>query len=178
VRVIGGLAVGIQHSRAGVLAASDNYVATATQNAVQDPALYSRLVRVAYAPSYQQTALKDAEQTRERSPRLTTLYGSGGETVVMVGARRLDSYDGTEAETTSWVGGVTWGSDEKTQQSWSLVETTLRWDGQRWVVTKLTGASRAAPTPQVVGFDTAESRTSAAFERELRGMSGPLYGSG
>jgi hypothetical protein len=74
------------------------------------------------------------------------------------------------------VGGVTWGSDEPKQQSWNLIETTLRWDGQRWLVAKLTGASRPAPTPRIVGFETTESRTSAAFERELRGMSAPVYG--
>ena len=175
-QTVAGVTIGVARSRAGALAASDNYVAAATQNVVQDPSQYEQLVRRAYAPSYQQTALQDAKETRQRSPRLAALYGSGGKTVVLVGARRLDSFNGIEATTTSWVGGVTWGSDEDTQQSWNLVETTLRWDGQRWLVTKLAGASRPAPTPRIVGFDTAESRTSAAFERELRGMSAPVYG--
>jgi hypothetical protein len=175
-QTVAGVTIGVGRSRAGVLAASDNYVAAATQNVVQDPSRYEQLVRRAYAPSYQQAALQQAKQTRQQSPRLAALYGSGGKTVVLVGARRLDSYDGVQATTTSWVGGVTWGSDEATQQSWNLIETALRWDGQRWLVTKVAGASRAAPTPRVVGFDTAESRTSAAFERELRGMSAPVYG--
>lgn len=175
-QTVAGVTIGVSRSRAGALAASDNYVATATESFVQDPSRYEQLVRRVYAPSYQQTALAEAKQTRERSPNSVTFYSSGGKTVALVAARRLDTYSGTAASVTSWVGAFNWGDDERPGQTWRLVETSLRWDGQRWLVTRLNGATRPAPTPSVVGYETAESRTNGAFDRELRGVTAPTYG--
>jgi hypothetical protein len=175
-QTVGGVTIGVAHSRSGALAASDNYVATATESFVQDPSRYEQLVRRVYAPNYQQTALAEAKQTRERSTNSVTFYSEGGKTVALVAARRLDGYSRTAASVTSWVGAFNWGDDERPGQTWRLVETSLRWDGQRWLVTGLNGATRPAPTPSVVGYDTAESRTNGAFDRELRGMTAPTYG--
>ena len=50
IKTIGGIPVGVQHSRAGALAAADNYVAVASDTIVQDPTRYEQLVRRVYAP--------------------------------------------------------------------------------------------------------------------------------
>ena len=45
VRTIEGLPVGVEQSRAGALAAADNYVAGVSENVVKDPRSYEALVR-------------------------------------------------------------------------------------------------------------------------------------
>ena len=178
-QTVAGVTIGVSRSRAGALAASDNYVAAATRDVVQDPiAATSSWCAGSYAPSYQQTALPEAKETRQRSAAARCAL-----------RRRVARPSRSSAPVASTATTAREASDHfvgrrlspgaptsDTRPSVDLVETTLRWDGQRWLVTKLAGASRPAPTPRVVGYDTAESRTSAAFDRELRGMSAPVYG--
>jgi hypothetical protein len=178
VRTIEGVAVGVQRSRTGALAAADNYVARVTETIVQDPAAYARLVRVVWVPERQDAALRDGESTRERSAAAVENYAAGGRGLAIVAARRLDAYDGTRAQVTTWTAGFNWGPQQRPGQRWFLTETTLRWDGQRWRVEKMEEAQRPAPAPARVGYDDAPSLKTDTFDRELRGMSAPIYGGG
>ena len=65
VRLVDGVPVGVEHTRAGSLAAADNYVAIGSETLLQDPPRYARLVREAYAASYQ--PLGDQRGTRGAS---------------------------------------------------------------------------------------------------------------
>jgi hypothetical protein len=178
VRTIDGVPVGVQQSRAGALAAADNYVARVTETVVQDPQAYERLVRAIWVPEGQEAALQRGERIRAQSPEAVANYAAGGRALAVVGARRVDSYTGSTAEITTWTGGFDWGPDKRPSQRWFLAETTLRWDGQRWRVESLEEATRPAPAPTIVAFDDPSARTSATFDRELRGMTAPFYGAG
>jgi hypothetical protein len=125
-RTIGGVPVGIQRSRAGALAAADNYVARVTETIVQDPAAYGRLVRAVWAPEGQDGALQEGETSRQRSTAAVENYAAGGRGLAIVAARRLDTYDGTRAEVTTWTAGFNWGPRQRPGQRWFLTETTLR----------------------------------------------------
>jgi hypothetical protein len=176
VRTIDDVPLGIQRSRAGALAAADNYVARVTETIVQDPDAYARLVRAVWVATGQEGALREGEATRQRSPAAVENYAAGGRGLAIVAARRLDAYDGTRAEVTTWTAGFNWGPQQRPGQRWFLTESTLRWDGQRWRVEKMEEAQRPAPAPARVGYDDAASLKTATFDRELRGMTAPTYG--
>ena len=176
ITTIGEIPVGVQHSRAGALAAADNYVVIASEEIVQDPRRYENLVRRVYVPGYQATALREGRQAREADPKSVAGYSAGWKTLGTIGARRLDSYSGAGAQVTTWIAGVTWGPARKPDQRWQLVETSLRWDGQRWLVRRINAAPRAAPAPTIVRFKNKSAFSGATFDRELRGMAAPTYG--
>ncbi|MGH2948427.1 MAG: hypothetical protein ACRDPC_19580 [Solirubrobacteraceae bacterium] len=176
VRTIDGVPVGVQQSRAGALAAADNYVAAVSENVVKDPRLYETLVRRVFAPNEQDYALREGERARTLAPAAVSDYAEGGGAVALIGARRLDTYDGSRAQVTTWLGGVVWGPSRRPTQRWQLVETDLRWDGQRWLVERMRPAERSAPAPAVTKADDTSAYDRATFERELRGMTAPTYG--
>jgi len=176
VRTIDGVPVGVEQSRAGALAAADNYIATVSENVVKDPRLYETLVRRVFAPSEQDYALREGERARTLAPAAVSDYAEGGGAVALIGARRLDTYDGSRAQVTTWLGGVVWGPSRRPTQRWQLVETDLRWDGQRWLVERMRPAERSAPAPAVTKADDTSAYDRATFERELRGMTAPTYG--
>jgi hypothetical protein len=175
VNFVDGIPVGVQRSRAGALAAADNYVAIATETAIPDPERYEQLVRGVYAPAYRATALREGQEARERSPELVDAYANGRKGVAVVVARRLDTFAGDHAEVTTWRAGVVWSSTDKPFSQWFLTESSLLWDGQRWVVEKMDDARRPAPSPPIRYLDR-EGLRASTFERELRGMTAPIYG--
>ena len=176
IRTIGGVPVGVQRSRAGALAAADNYVAMASETVLQDPERFEALVREAFAAREATEARADAERDRARAPKAVENYAEGGRALAIVGARRLDSYDGTSAEVTAWAGGFVWGPQRKPSQRWFLSETTLTWDGDRWRVSDMEEATRPAPAPNIVSYKNEDALKAATFDRELRAMSAPTYG--
>jgi hypothetical protein len=175
IRLVGGVPVGVMHTRAGALAAADNYVAIASETAIQDPKRYAELVRRAYAPGYQRTALREARAIRDGAPNVVADYRSGRRGLAVVAARRLDSYDGATAIVTTWRVGVVWSPTAKPSSEWFLTQSTLRWTKQRWTVEKVDDTQRPAPAP-ALRYRDAESLRTSAFDRELRGMSAPVYG--
>ena len=176
IRVVEGVPVGVQRSRAGALAAADNYVAIASETAVQDPARYERLVRQTYDAGYQGTGLREGAEARESSPQSVELYRAGGRSLAVVAARRLDSYSGARAKITTWTAGVTWGPTRSPGHTWSLTETNLVWMDDRWRVEGLDVATRPAPAPRRLGYRLNDQLRTATFERELRAMTAPVYG--
>jgi hypothetical protein len=175
IRTIDGVPIGVQHSRAGALAAADNYVTTATETVIPDPARYERLVRRTYAPGYQARALAEAADARSKAPDVVAAYEGGRRAVAVVAARRLDSFGRDRAKVTTWRAGVVWSSTDKPFSQWFLTQTQLRWNGQQWLVERIDDVRRPAPAPPIRYQDRASLRA-ATFEKELRGMSAPIYG--
>ena len=175
IRVVDGVPIGVQHSRAGALAAADNYVTFATETAIQDPERYERLVRRAYAPEYQATALREGSDARRLSPRLVDEYRNGRKGLAIVAARRLDSYSADRADVTTWRAGVVWSATSEPFTQWFLTETQLQWDGERWRVAKTDDSRRTAPAPPI-RYEDRDGLRSETFDRELRGMRAPFYG--
>lgn len=176
VEFVGDIPVGVQRTRAGALAAADNYVAMATETALPDPVRYRRFVERVYAPSYRAMALREAREARARVPALVAAYKSGErEGIAVVAARRLDDFAANTAKVTTWRAGLVWGPSETPFSQWFLTETSLRWDGQRWLVSKIDDSPQPAPTPPVRYADRSSLR-SDTFNQELRGMTAPIYG--
>ena len=171
-----GVPVGVQDTRAGALAAADNYLALASQSVEQDPAAFAALVAQAYAPAVRDRTLAQAQQLRGADTQNMTNYQQGGHGIAVIAARRLDSYTPQAATVTSWLGGFVWGPDLSPRQSWNLVDTTLRWQAGRWLVVSSNTDPTPAPVPSVVYVNGANDR-SPAFGR-LAGMTAPFYGTG
>jgi hypothetical protein len=177
IRFVDGTPVGTRHTRAGALTAADNYVTTATETVLQDPARFEALVRRVYAPEYQARALREAREAREGAPDLVADYKAGRTGVAIVAARRLDSYTDDEAEVTTWRAGVVWGGSTDPFTQWFLTETRLKWDvdGGRWLVAKTDDVQRVAPAPPI-RYQDRQALRNETFTRELRDMTAPIYG--
>jgi hypothetical protein len=176
IELLDGVPVGVERSPAGALAAADNYLALASQSLEQDPAVFAALVGQAYAPDVRASALAQAAQLRASDPQNMSNYAQGGLGLAVIAARRLDSYTPEQATVTSWLGGFVWGPELAPRQTWSLVDTTLRWESARWLVVASRVDATPAPVPSIV-YVNGTNDESGAFAR-LAGMSAPFYGSG
>jgi hypothetical protein len=176
VALVGGVPVGVQDTPAGALAAADNYVALASQSIEQNPTLFAELVAQAYAPTVRAHTLAEAQTIRGGDPQNIANYREGGRGIAVIAARRLDSYTAREATVTSWLGGFVWGPRLTPRQTWNLIDTRLRWQQGRWLVTSSSTDQTPAPVPSIVYIDGANDQA-AAFAR-LAGMSAPYYGTG
>jgi hypothetical protein len=176
VQLIGGVPVGVQDTPAGALAASDNYLALASQSIEQDPAVFAALVTQAYAPEVRERTLAEARRVRTADAKNMSNYREGGRGIAVIAARRLDAYTARQATVTSWLAGFVWGPRLPPRQSWNLVDTTLTWHAGRWLVLASHTDGTPAPVPSIVYVD-AENNQAGAFAR-LAGMSAPFYGTG
>lgn len=176
IRSVAGVPIGVNRTKAGALAAADNYVAVGSETVLQDPPRYASLVREAYLGSYQATAIREAQAARKRMSTLLAQYAAGRRGLALVAARRLDEYSNDRARITTWTAGISWGPGRPAGQRWYFTETTLRWVRDRWRVERIDEGERSAPTPGVVRYSDKAALTRAAFERELAGMSAPAYG--
>lgn len=176
IRVVSGVPVGIARSKAGALAAADNYVAVGSETVFQDPPRYATLVRQTYSTSYQAKAIREAQAARKRMPTLMDQYAQGRRGLALVAARRLDSYSADAARVTTWTAGISWGPGRPAGQRWYFTETNLRWANDRWRVDSIDEAKRPAPTPGVVRYSDKASLAQGAFDRDLTDMTAPTYG--
>jgi hypothetical protein len=175
--IVHGVAVGVQDTPTGALAAADNYLAAASQTVEQDPAAFAALVEMVYAPAARQSTLAAATRVRDADTADMRDYAQGGRAVAVIAARRLDHYSPRRATVTSWLGGFVWGPGLSPRQSWNLVDTILIWRAGRWLVADTNTESTAAPVPSVVFVD-GDNNQSPAFDSELAGMTAPFYGAG
>ena len=153
VRTIDGVPVGVEQSRAGALAAADNYVATVSENVVKDPSLYETLVRRVFAPSEQDYALREGERARTLAPAaVERLRGRWGR-VALIGARRLDTYDGSRAQVTTWLGGVVWGPSRRPTSGGSSSRRTFGGMASAGSLSACAQRSGLAPAPAVTKAD-------------------------
>jgi hypothetical protein len=177
VTMIGPIPVGTADTRAGALAAADNYLAIGSQSVEQTPRLFARLVATAYAPVARAQTLKQAATLRGADTTDMTNYRAGGHAVAVIAARRLDSFTRARASVTSWLGGFVWGPMLSPRQSWSLVDTTLAFEHGRWLIVSSQALNTPAPVPSVVFVD-GNNNQSPVFNSRLAGMTAPFYGAG
>jgi hypothetical protein len=175
--MVHGIAVGMQDTPAGALAAADNYVAIASQTVEQNPGEFAELVDTVYTPAARTNTLAQAARARAADVADMRNYAQGGRAVAVIAARRLDRYTPARASMTSWLGGFVWGPGLSPRQSWNLVETTLSWQHGRWLVASMNTERTPAPVPSVV-FVEGQNNSSAAFDARLVGMTAPFYGAG
>jgi hypothetical protein len=174
--MVRGVPVGVKDTRAGALAAADNYLAVASQSIEQDPGEFAGLVAEVYAPQERASTLADAARIRAGDPRNMTNYQEGGRGLAVIAAQRLARYTPQHATVTSWLGGFVWGPHLAPRQTWNLIDTTLSWQSGRWLVESSDTEAMPAPVPSIV-YVEGDNDQSAAFAR-LAGMSAPFYGSG
>ena len=177
VAMVRGMPVGVQDTRAGALAAADNYVAIASQTVEQDPGEFAELVATVYTPAARTSTLAQAARVRVADVADLRNYAQGGRAVAVIAARRLDRYTPARASVTSWLGGFAWGPGVSPRQSWNLVDTTLSWQDGRWLVSSMNTERTPAPVPSVVFVD-GQNNSSASFDARLVGMTAPFYGAG
>jgi hypothetical protein len=175
--MVAGIPVGVQDTRAGALAAADNYVAIASQTVEQNPVEFAELVGTVYTPTARSGTLAAAVRVRAADVADMRNYAQGGRAVAVIAARRLDRYTPARASVTSWLGGFVWGPGVSPRQSWNLVDTTLTWQRGRWLVASMSTERTPAPVPSVVFID-GHNNQSAAFDAGLVGMTAPFYGAG
>jgi hypothetical protein len=175
--MVHGIAVGVQDTPAGALAAADNYVAIASQTVEQDPGEFAELVATVYAPAARSGTLAQAARARVADVADMRNYAQGGRAVAVIAARRLERYTPARASVTSWLGGFVWGPGLSPRQSWNLVDTTLSWQQGRWLVASMSTGRTPAPVPSVVFVD-GQNNQSGAFDARLVGMTAPFYGAG
>jgi len=158
-------------------AAADNYVAIASQTVEQDPSSSPSFVATVYTPAARTSTLAQAARARAADVADMRNYAQGGRAVAVIAARRLDRYTPARASVTSWLGGFVWGPRLSPRQSWNLVETTLTWQQDRWLVASMNTERTPAPVPSVVFVD-GDNNQSGAFDAGLVGMTAPFYGAG
>jgi hypothetical protein len=176
IRVVDGVPIGVEHSRAGALAAADNYVAVSSETVLQAPRRYANLVREAFEAPYQGPAIREGQVLRRRSAETIANYQAGGRAMAIVAARRLEGYAGQRARVTTWTAGLSWGPGRTPGQRWFFTDTRLRWTVDRWRVERIEESQRPAPTPGVVRYSTKTALRTEAFEHDLRAMTAPTYG--
>lgn len=178
IEIVGGIPVSTSDSPSGALAAADNAVAIAYGSVERDPARDERLIDISYAPAVRSSALSGAAAVRAQNRSSARFWAHGGENVSLIGARRLDSFDGATAQVSTWSADVFWGPGRPPKQAWFLTQTQLRWSGRQWLVTGTTTLPTPGPVPAVTPQSTASNSTSADFDRELNGFIAPSYGGG
>src|SRR5271155_2119071 len=104
-----GVPVGVRDTRAGALAAVDNYLAIASQTIEQNPGEFAALVDTVYTPGSRANTLKAAARARAADVTGMRNYAQGGRAVAVIAARRLTHYTPARATVTSWLGGFVWG---------------------------------------------------------------------
>ena len=171
-----GIPVGVEHSPDGVLAAADNYVAVSYASVERNPGVDTLLIETVYAPAIRMSAIAGAAAVRAQNPVGMSLWAHGGQNLSVIGARRLDYYDGNDAEVTTWNVDVFWGPGRPPKQAWVLTQTSLLWSGGRWLVTATTTLPTPGPVPAVTPQATAANDSADAFASDLAGFQPPSYG--
>jgi len=177
IRLVDGVPVGIEHSRAGALAAADNYVARGAETIVQDPSAFTRLVRNVWAAAAQPQALADGKSSRRQAADAVANYAAGGRGLAVTAARKLEMYDGTRARVLVWGAGFIWGPEKRPTQRWFLARVKLVWADGQWFVEALDELRSPAPTPYRVIVARPGADSARVFDDALDGMSAPIYGS-
>jgi hypothetical protein len=165
VRLMNGVPVGVEHSRAGALAAADNYVAVGITDSL-DRASLETFATTVVAPSGRQSLIDASARLAQQGPP------PGTNVIGTVVAHRLDSYTGPAARVSVWDVGDYWGAELEPAQYWALADLSLRWMGGRWWVVSL-DERVPGPVPALVA---AGATGSTSWSQALAGMDAPYYG--
>jgi hypothetical protein len=164
---VGGIAVGVSDTRAGALAAADNYVGQGITASLDEGQL-ERFAKTVVEPGARQKFLSSsrASLSGQRLP-------PGSEAIGLVVAQELRSYTPGEATVTTWDLGSYWGPGLAPTQFWALTDLRLEWTG-RWEIAAVE-EHLPGPVPNRVVADE-PAATASAWSTELDGMSAPYYG--
>ena len=157
-------------------AAADNYVAVAYATVERNPRRDEQLIDSVYAPAIRSSALGGAATIRNQNAGSMALWAHGGQNLSLIGARRLDYYRGDQAQVTTWNVDIFWGPGRPPKQAWVLTETSLQWARGRWLVTTTATLPTPGPVPALTPQATAADDSESAFNRDLAGLSAPIYG--
>ena len=171
-----GVPVGVERTRAGAVAAAENYLATEQATVEREPSRFAKLVATDYVFRLRAGALTAAKLDRLRDPRGISLWSRGGQSFTVIGAARLDWYRGDGAQVTTWAGQIFWGPGQQATQVWSLDQTTLIWRAWRWQVSALRTLPQAAPTPSALPQAAPVDDTAAILDASLTGFTAVSYG--
>jgi hypothetical protein len=176
VATVNGVTIGTDPSRAGALAAADNYVATAVDEILASPDEYEKFVREAFQAQSVSEALEAARGLREELPNTVAAFADGMHTTTWPAARKLVSYGNGRAQVLTWTGSTNWGGKNPPKQSWALNRTTLVWEREGWRIQKMQADPADAPAPATVRVQ-GTGDTNETFEI-LDDMTAPIYGVG
>lgn len=172
-----GVPIGDDHSPSGAVVAADEYLATEQATVEEDPARFAALVAEDYASGLRDTALAGARADRRADPAGIRLLAAGGRSLTVIGAHRLDRYEGDSARVTLWVGRLFWGPGQAPCQGWELDRVTLVWQRSQWAVSAMSALWTPAPAPANVPQASPLDDSRAAFDSELGGFAPVSYGS-
>lgn len=160
--------VGVLDSRAGALAAADNYVATGITASV-DPSQLRAFADTVIDPAARGSFIN---ASRSVDPRPGAPVGA--HVVGIAVAHRLDHYVAGAADVAVWALASQWdGATPPTQYS-ALVELSLRWNGDAWQIISMLESVPGPVTGLLAG--PSEARSTAVWDQTLSGMSEPYYG--
>jgi hypothetical protein len=172
IRLEHGVPVGVLDTRAGALAAADNYLAS------EDEALLSadgtrRVVDAIWAPADRAVELVQPFPAAGLAGKPATFAGL--KLTAAVAADKLESYTPQTAQIAVWHEITIWSPTVAPTQRWTLDTVTLVWDSGRWLVAQRSPAPDSkTPVPSWTSGGPPD-RTSRAFDARLAGMSAPYY---
>jgi hypothetical protein len=167
-RIDHGVPVGVVETPDGVLAAADNYAATGVTASLEPNELRE------FADTVIDVGARQAFLATSQSLSQDGAPPAGAHVIGSVAAHRLDSYGAGTAEVSEWVLAGYWDGGAVPTQYSALVDLSLRWSGDRWLVVSVR-ESVPGPVPGLTVGD-GESRSTAVWDRSLGGMSAPYYG--
>ena len=167
--------VGVLDTRAGAVAAADNYVAT-EDDSLLSPSQIRAVVDTEWAPQERAVELAQPFLAAALAGEPATLDGL--KLTAAVAADKLQAYSPQSAQVSVWSEITIWSSTVAPTQRWTLDTVTLAWDSGRWLVTsRSTAPDSSTPVPVWTSGDMRD-RASATFDTRLADMSAPYYSGG
>ena len=163
-----GVAIGVSETRAGALAAADNYAAAGVTASVDARQLRQFAESVIDGPA--RTAFLSASQQLTH----TGTPPAGAHVIASVLGHTLERYGNGVADVGAWELASVWDGGMAPTQVWALVDLSLRWRGDRWWVSSVR-ESLPGPVPVLIAGH-GEGRSSSAWDQALGGMAAPYYG--
>ena len=175
IRLEHGVPVGVLDTRAGAVAAADNYVAT-EDDSLLSPSQIRGVVDTEWAPQERAVELAQPFLAAALAGEPATLDGL--KLTAAVAADKLQAYSPQRAQVSVWSEITIWSSTVAPTQRWTLDTVTLAWDSGRWLVTsRSTAPDSSTPVPVWTSGDMRD-RASATFDTRLADMSAPYYSGG
>lgn len=163
-----GIPIGVVESPVGALAAADNYAAvgvTADLGPGEQHAFIGTVIDPGVRSAF--SAADQAVAQREALPVGAHMIGS-------VLAHRLESYSAGVSDVSVWELASEWDGGVVPTQYWALVELSLRWNADRWQVTRVRELLPGLVPALIAGGR--DARSTAVWDQTLAGMSAPYYG--
>ena len=175
IRLEHGVPVGVLDTRAGAVAAADNYVAT-EDDSLLSPSQIRGVVDTEWAPQERAVELAQPFLAAALAGEPATLDGL--KLTAAVAADKLQAYSPQSAQVSVWSEITIWSSTVAPTQRWTLDTVTLAWDSGRWLVTsRSTAPDSSTPVPVWTSGDMRD-RASTTFDTRLADMSAPYYSGG